>query len=271
MLTTRPSPSNTASTTLGLHSEAPCTGTNDDAASSAPASPSTSGAGAARFCCLALLPRVQHSPGASSCGGLLQPSTKTASGRAGKPWMARAMAARDACRMLYRSISSTDASAMHHATRPWNLLSVSCSKSSSRFASVNFFESLTADSNSNTSLSFQSNTTNAAATTGPARGPRPASSVPATTACPLRSNFASYFRTAQRTTDNDTFTTFIRGLSRTDVTTPAARACDGPCAADAGRIFTARPVLVTATCMWTEAAARRVRTPARNVTIFGIR
>ncbi len=73
--------------------------------------------------------------------------------------------------MFNESISAASTSATDHKTLS---LSIRASYSRSRFAAVSFFES------SNPSNTYPRGKITAAAETGPANGPRPASSTPAT-------------------------------------------------------------------------------------------
>mmetsp|Transcript_33344 Transcript_33344/g.87404 ORF Transcript_33344/g.87404 Transcript_33344/m.87404 type:complete len:228 (+) Transcript_33344:489-1172(+) len=182
---TRPSPSITFSTSLGLHGL------------SAPSPESPAGRGAAlkklpSLCCFAsalaiseaLVPRVHCSPLRNSSGGRLQPSTRTQSGRGSSSQTARDMEASEAFRMFVSSISDDETSAMAHATLPFRTGSVSRAKRPSRADSASSLESATSSSSRRTPASPRpaGSTANAPDTTGPARGPRPASSVPATIA-----------------------------------------------------------------------------------------
>mmetsp|Transcript_21847 Transcript_21847/g.62421 ORF Transcript_21847/g.62421 Transcript_21847/m.62421 type:complete len:209 (-) Transcript_21847:150-776(-) len=191
MLGTRASPSITASTRSGRQGVLTSVG------------PSGAGFGLAAnhfesLVCMSgpasfLLPLVHCSPGASNSGGRLQPSTSTQSGLTFKACTLLAMAPSAARRMFASSISATEDSAIAHTVRPSNLGSVSSLNASSRCAAVICFESKTESSNLLTSLSLcpAGKTAKAAATTGPARGPRPASSVPATTEVPFAQNLRS--------------------------------------------------------------------------------
>ena len=99
------------------------------------------------------------------------PSTRAWSGGAGRARTARAMARWVARRMLWRSISSTVARQAAQATPGCVARTV---KIFSRRAAGTFFESV------RPSRAKSAGRMTAAATTGPARGPRPASSTPAT-------------------------------------------------------------------------------------------
>ena len=98
-----------------------------------------------------------------------RPSTNTCCGISGKPCTARLSAHSDACRILSRSIRAVDP----NATANEDVAQI-FSNSSSRRSGVSRLES---------SMPFGirlGSSTTAAATTGPASGPRPASSQPAT-------------------------------------------------------------------------------------------
>ena len=124
-------------------------------------------------------PPTTHCTLQHNAGGLL-PSTRATSGGMRSRSTARAIASMVACRMLSLAISATDAaptpmSALAHARSAVN--------AASRWAAVSFFES------SSSSARFAGTPavkTTAAATTGPAKGPRPASSTPATRPPQLR-------------------------------------------------------------------------------------
>ena len=95
-------------------------------------------------------------------------------GRSRRPSTARRIANRLACRIFSSSISCADAHATHHTA----CCSMRCRSSSRRFAD-SFLLSLRPE------MSNSGGRITAAATTGPARQPRPASSRPASRASPL--------------------------------------------------------------------------------------
>ena len=97
------------------------------------------------------------------------PSTSTLWGSRRRPSTARRMASRVACRMLRLSISST----LAHAIEQHRALAWISSKSCSRRVALSFLES------ASPLMGCRSSKMTAAANTGPASGPRPASSTPA--------------------------------------------------------------------------------------------
>ena len=99
------------------------------------------------------------------------PSISNASGRILRASMARCMAAIDALRIFILSISSGDTKATAQANASRSMMA----RSESRRRSVSCFESLSS------SLRKSGGKITAAAVTGPARHPRPASSHPAST------------------------------------------------------------------------------------------
>nr|WP_268969025.1 hypothetical protein [Tepidiphilus baoligensis] len=105
--------------------------------------------------------------GTSSSGARL-PSTSTSSGTRGNAATARAIARSVARRMFHSSISEADASATAQASA---LARISAASRSRRLG-LSFFESFKPDSEA------PGGRITAAATTGPASGPRPASSTP---------------------------------------------------------------------------------------------
>ena len=105
--------------------------------------------------------------GKASAGQRL-PSISTSAGVSDKPATARCIASRVACRMLMASISSTVASAIAQASA-FSRISMA---SRSRRAAESFFES------ARPTIGRAGSRITAAATTGPASGPRPASSTP---------------------------------------------------------------------------------------------
>ena len=123
---------------------------------------------AAEIACTLLSPFTIASAKTSSTGSWL-PSTSTLLGFNRSPLTARCIAKSVACKMFSVSISSTVASAIeqHKAlARIW-------SNKRSRFKAVSFLES------AKPGMGCKSSNMTAAATTGPAKGPRPASSTPA--------------------------------------------------------------------------------------------
>ncbi len=102
-------------------------------------------------------------------GGQRLPSIKAWSGCRCSPAIARCMANKVACRMLRRSISSTLAAAMAQL-RAWDLIS---GARASRLFSLRVLES------ASPAIGCLGSSMTAAAMTGPAHGPRPASSTPA--------------------------------------------------------------------------------------------
>src|SRR3989338_2342949 len=113
----------------------------------------------------------QH--GISTCGAA-GPSTKISSGWIGRSPMARAIASRVACRMLRWSISSAQA----RPTPTWAHRRMH-SKARSRWRAVSALESSMRTGRRARRDPHPWGSTTAAATTGPAHGPRPASSTPA--------------------------------------------------------------------------------------------
>ncbi len=109
--------------------------------------------------------------------GTLLPSIKANAGTSGRAATARRMARNVACRMLSRSISATLAIPIPKRTD----FSISPNNATRRAALI-AFESLTP-----CGIRPASNST-AAATTGPAHGPRPTSSTPQTGCGAARSN-----------------------------------------------------------------------------------
>ena len=114
-------------------------------------------------------PLTIASTGTFNRGGRF-PSTTTRVGSTFRPSTARVIVAIVLCRMLMRSISSTSP----HATHQASAFSRISRASASRFFAVSFLES------ANPSIGRAGSRITAAAQTGPARGPRPASSTPAT-------------------------------------------------------------------------------------------
>lgn len=123
----------------------------------------------------AILKLSPSPPTTACCGrgrsGTGNPSTKRRPGCADNPFTARRMARWVARSILMRSISSAATVATEYTTSPWE---VRTSKNFSRRAGVSFFESFSSPN------AKSSGRITAAATTGPAKGPRPASSTPAT-------------------------------------------------------------------------------------------
>ena len=105
--------------------------------------------------------------------GARLPSTSAAAGRRGRAASARAIAAKVAPRMLRSSISRMPA-----APTPTSPHASRSAYSSRRLAGDRVFESSSPSAREGGSVAESSIT--AAATTGPAHGPRPASSIPAT-------------------------------------------------------------------------------------------
>ena len=117
-------------------------------------------------------PAMTVRTGQGSCGARL-PSTRARLGGVASWRSASAMAQKVACRILSRSMRATSAMPM-----PTCALARIGSKSASRCAALSFLES------SRPSGMRAGSRITAAATTGPAQGPRPASSMPQTGARP---------------------------------------------------------------------------------------
>ena len=100
--------------------------------------------------------------------GVALPSISAKSGETGSPATARCIAKKVASRIFRESISSTEAFAM---LQYFALLLISVAKKSRRF-SLSFLES------AKPSMGLSPSRMTQAAVTGPAHGPRPASSIP---------------------------------------------------------------------------------------------
>ncbi len=130
-------------------------------------------------------PPMTDSAGKASVGGSL-PSTSTKAGASASAATARRIASSVAWRMLIVSISAAVALAMPMASADCAI----SANSSSRRAGVRFFES---SSPSGTACGSR---ITAAATTGPASGPRPTSSTPASGQRPSAMAFVSRWKWA---------------------------------------------------------------------------
>ncbi len=115
---------------------------------------------------------MQHSTAQGSPGGARLPSTSTSSGAVARRATARRIASMDACRILSCRISATEAAPIAISAQR-RIATAAFSRS----AAVSFLES---SISGETRRGTPSGNTTATATTGPASGPRPTSSTPAT-------------------------------------------------------------------------------------------
>ena len=114
-------------------------------------------------------PRTTARAAGASPGGTIAPSTSADAGAQGRSATARRIARKLACRMFIASISATLATPTPIRAQP-----ASAANSASRRAAHSRLLS------SSPSGMHAGSSTTAAATTGPAHGPRPASSMPQT-------------------------------------------------------------------------------------------